>query len=164
MAGLFTSDGKQHRTNIVLLEGDQYMPVLIQPASGSGRSINNDDFNIGGIAAFISGANFSCTSRTMQNYTLGTDVYLYTFGEALWNISISGMGYIPCYSDTPSINDLIDFYDVNNIGKHGKYCTLIISNKTFKAYLTSGEIGATNEALGVFPFKFEFVGLLQSVD
>ena len=159
MAGLFTSNGKQRRTNIVLLEGDQYMPMRIEPVSG--QPINNENFHNGAIEALISGANFSCTSRTMQNYTLGIDVYLYTFGEALWNISISGMGYIPCDSDNPSINDLIDFYDVNNIGKHGKYCTLIISNKVFKAYLTGGEIGATNEALGLFPFKFEFVGLLQ---
>ena len=159
MAGLFTSDDKQNRTDIVLLEGDQYMPVRIEPVSGP--PIHNDNYHEGAIEAFISGANFNSSARVSQNFTLGTDVYLYTFGEALWDISISGMGYIPCDSDNISFNDLVDFYDVNNIGKHGKYCTLIIANKTFKAYLVSCEIGASNESLGVFPFKFQFMALLQ---
>lgn len=160
MAGLFTSNGTHRRTDVVLLEGDQYMPVRIEPVA-SGKPISNNDMHRGAIEAFITGANLQCQSRTMENYTLGIDVYMYTFGESLWGISISGMGYVPCDSSTPSINDLIDFYDVNNIGKHGKYCRLILSDKVFKAYLTGCEIGATSEALGIFPFKFDFKGLLQ---
>lgn len=170
MASLFTNSESYDRTSVVLLDdGTTYLPVKIIPAEGD-KKINNDNYpdkekDSSIINALVSSFNIQWNTRTQFTSTLGVRIYAYTFGESMDEISISGMGFRPCTATSEkeanvALDDLIDFWETNNIGKHGKYCKIIIDKKIYKGYLISGEIGCTDQLTGVFPFKFIFNAVL----
>ena len=171
MASLFTNSESYDRTSVVPLDdGTTYLHIRIIPAVSGSKRINNDNYpnkendkNI--IEAIVSNFNIHWGTRTQFTYTLGKDLYAYTFGENADEISISGLGFRPCNakreSSNDALNDLIDFWEKNNMGKHGKYCKIQIDKNIYKAYLTDGEIGSTDQVPGIFPFKFNFTAILS---
>ena len=160
-SAIFSSDKSFDKTLVLLLDsGKTYCDVSIIPVEG-GKEINNAPKHKGGLSALISGVNIQGSERTQQTHTLGEYVFLYTFGEGLYTIYLSGLGFMPCGSDTPAITDLIDFYDKNTVGKHGKYCKIKINSHVFLGYLVYCEIGMSMENPSLAAFKFVFNAVLQ---
>lgn len=164
MASLFCTPDRYDKTNVLLLdEGETYFPVKIIPIAG-GDPLTNNKLHENSINAIVSNLNIECSTRTQFVSTLGIDIYAYTFGETLDTLTISGFGFMPCGTGDSGksdngFNDILNFWDVNNIGKHGKACTVYINDIMFKAYLVNAEIGSTEKLLGLFPFKFTFQAL-----
>lgn len=169
MASLFTNSKSYDRTSVVQLDdGTTYLPVKIIPYLG--KEINNDSYpekekDSTIINALVSSFNIHWGTRTQFSYTLSTDIYAYTFGENMDELIISGIGFRPCTVNdernaNKSLEDLIHFWEINNIGEYGWYCTIKIGTNIYKAYLVEGEIGATDQVPGIFPFKFTFNAIL----
>jgi len=159
MASLFCTPDRYDKTKVLLLDdGTTYFNVKIIPVA-SAKEVNNTRNHENGINALVSNINIESDTRTQFIPTLGTDIYAYTFGENLDNISIGGLGFLPCGSDENGFTQLVDFWSKNNVGKHGRACILYIGDNVYKAYLIQAEIGITEQLLGVFPFKFTFASL-----
>lgn len=159
MASIFSTEGLEHKTQVLQLEpGTRFMSVYIEPAAGGPDIVNGDKST--GLEAIVTGYNITAETRTQFTPTLGFAVYAYTFGENLVDITISGLGYTPCGSDDFTIDKLIKFWDDNNVAKHGKPCRIVINKTTYKAYLLASEIGESEQLLGMYPFKFVFKGVL----
>lgn len=158
MASLFSTAENYDKTAVLLLDdGETYFPVRVYPISGD--PLTNKTLHEGSINALVSNLNIESATRTQFISTLGIDIYAYTFGETLDTITISGLGFIPCDGSSNGFNDLVDFWEDNNIGKHGLACIIYINGITFKAYLVNAEVGSTEKLLGLFPFKFTFQAL-----
>ena len=156
MASLFCTPDSYDKTKVLSLDnGETYFAVNITPVVGD-KELNNSKLHEKGINAIVSNFNIESNTRTQFVSTLGIDVYAYTFGENLDQITISGMGFIPCGGSANGFNELIEFWSDNNIGRHGLFCKIVINGISYKAYLTDAEIGATERLLGIFAFKFIF--------
>lgn len=167
-SSLFSDCGVMDKTYVFSLcnkDNSVYYKVVIEPVKGD-QPISNDLFHRDGLYAFVTGVNIQQNVREQTNYTLGNTVYLYVFGDAVTNLTISGFGFWECPDNggsetfnTPE--QLLDFYKDNKVSKHGKYCKVLLGEKTFLGYLISSDIGLTVESLGLVAFKFNFIGVFQ---
>ncbi len=93
--------------------------------------------------------------------TLGTQLFLYTGGESAWEIEITGLALKTCNSGSHGFNDIIDWYNSQNVRKTGKPVKLVFGNKVYKAYLYKFEIQSQYKLLNAFSFKATFTGVLK---
>lgn len=146
-------------------EDSVYYKVVVESAVDD-KQISNDTLHHQGLYAFVTGVNIQQNVREQINYTLGNTVYLYVFGDAITNLTISGFGFWECKDNGGSekfntTEQLLDFYRDNKVSKHGKYCKVLLGEKTFLGYLIASDIGLTVESLGLVAFKFSFIGVFQ---
>lgn len=142
-----------------------FYKVQIIPTDGSeDGKVGNDYMHKKTLDAVVTAVNMVQSVRQQINYTLGNTTYLYVFGENVTELTIGGFGFWKCKEkgddwDTPM--QLIDFYKANNVSVEGKYCKVLLGNKTFKGYLISSDIGFTEQNLGLVAFKFMFIGVFE---
>lgn len=134
-------------------------PKLKLVIKGSGTQISNNSSSV--FKGFITSISQAAAARVEWSYTLGTNIFAYVFGDSLWDITVQGSGYIPCdNSGKTGYEEVVAFYENNNIAKEGKYCDVLIGSDSYRAYLVSGDIGTYQDAtLGLFPFTFKFMAI-----
>jgi len=198
-SSLFTSSENSDRAQLFNLADtpleQELVTISIRTTAGENAldnyNIKQDKSSGGGIEidALLTGINLTTQVRNNVTYTLGNNIYLYVFGESVYNLTVSGYGYLPCKKSIPDVwveevraaginsygdytmggeqttldafNDLIDFYQKNNVAKEGKYCKIRLGKKIFKGYLINVDLGLTEQAHALVPFKLSFIGIFK---
>lgn len=92
--------------------------------------------------------------------TLGTQLFLYVGGESAWEITLQGILLQGCWGKH-GFDNLIDWYNANNVKTIGKPMDLTLNKKVYKGYLHRFQIQSEYRYTNCFSFTATFVGVLK---
>lgn len=142
-----------------------FYKVQVIPTNGKdSEKIGNDHLHEKTLDAIVTAVNIRQGVRQQINYTLGNTAYLYVFGESVVELIIGGFGFWKCNTGNDKFKTpdaILDFYKTNNVSKEGKYCKVLLGDRTFKGYLIDSDIGFTERELGLVSFRLSFIGVFQ---
>ena len=118
--------------------------------------------------AIITAFRTSMAGKYQFLHTLNRDIWVYTFGEAMGNITISGVCFASGCAPTSAgpnvsgIEEILEFYRLNKLSATGKSMILQIGSAPsgrFNGFLTSCQVGidAPEHQLGSFALGFQTV-------
>lgn len=105
------------------------------------------------------GVSKQCSAQLL--HTLGDDTYIYTFGQRVGQITISGLAFTAtCDSGNQTqlgAEHILSYYEQNNLSEKQIPTKITIgSRKTFKAYLAGVNVDVEDVPSGIWRFNFLF--------
>ena len=123
--------------------------------------------------AIITAFRTSMAGKQQFLHTLNQDIWVYSFGEAIGNLTISGVcfasGCTPGgLGEASGIEEILEFYRLNKFSTTGDSVILQIGTGSagrFKGFLTSCQVGvdAPEHQLGSFALGFQTVPISNSL-
>lgn len=139
---------------IAIASDDGFMPLGVDVA---------DFKDAVGAKGLVTGLSMTGQSGYQVMHTLRQYIYIYTFGERVGEITVSGLSFnLDCTQDLPANNTglakLYNWYQANRISTTGAHIALTLSpGLTVNAFLVDFRYQVEDPSIGLAQFSLHFI-------
>lgn len=107
----------------------------------------------------ISNVQYGQTSAAQFQRSLGNTIYVYSFGDEMGNLTISGLAFPRTCDDKNGLREVLEFYRNNRVAKSVARIRITFADETIDGFLVAMSMATADVSSGVHSFQL----LLRSI-
>jgi hypothetical protein len=105
-------------------------------------------------AALVTGVSASMSCLTSIMKSLANSIYLYTFGDDIGRMTISGLAFsLNCNDNSSGANQMLNWYAVSRVSNSMAPIQVTFAGTTFSGFLMGMQIGVADADLRIFSWQ-----------